>query len=109
MAETMTEAGISEEHEVSKYVVGTSEGWAMKLKSLQLERFRQFSDTTFEFEDVNLLVGANNSEKTSVLYAIRAFFSLMHGHVTFEGNPTKVKFHRQEIVGTGDTTQCISA
>ena len=53
----------------------------MKLKSIKLERFRQFQDSTFEFGDVNLLVGANNAGKTSVLYAIRAFFSLMRGHV----------------------------
>lgn len=29
----------------------------MKIKKLRLERFRQFADTTFEFDDINLLIG----------------------------------------------------
>ncbi|MEQ8460624.1 MAG: AAA family ATPase [Sandaracinaceae bacterium] len=71
----------------------------MKLKSIQLERFRQFKDTTFEFGDVNVLVGPNNSGKTSVLHAIRAFFGLMHGHVRFEGTPPRAKYHRRFLAG----------
>jgi predicted ATP-dependent endonuclease of OLD family len=51
----------------------------MKIKKIRLQRFRQFSDTTIEFGDFNVLVGPNNSGKTTVLHAIRAFFLLMHG------------------------------
>jgi energy-coupling factor transporter ATP-binding protein EcfA2 len=69
----------------------------MKIKKLRLERFRQFADTTFEFGDLNLLVGPNNSGKTSVLHAIRAFFSLMHGHVRLEGDPPKLGYHKRYL------------
>lgn len=69
----------------------------MKIKKLKLERFRQFADTTFDFGEVNLLVGPNNSGKTSVLYAIRAFFSLMHGHVRLEGDPPKLEYHKRYL------------
>ncbi len=69
----------------------------MKIKKLRLEKFRQFADTTFEFGDVNLLVGPNNCGKTSVLYAIRAFFLLMHGHVRIEGTPPKATYHKRYL------------
>lgn len=69
----------------------------MKIKKLRLERFRQFADTTFEFGDINLLVGANNSGKTTVLHAIRAFFLLMHGHVLFQGNPPQAEYHKRYL------------
>jgi ABC-type branched-subunit amino acid transport system ATPase component len=69
----------------------------MKIRSLRLERFRQFADTTFEFGDINLLVGPNNSGKTTVLHAIRAFFLLMHGHVRMEGDPPKPFYHKRYL------------
>lgn len=74
----------------------------MKITKLRLERFRQFADTTFEFGDVNLLVGPNNCGKTSVLHAIRAFFLLMHGHVELEGNPPKAKYHKRYLGSAGE-------
>ncbi|MDD5224716.1 MAG: AAA family ATPase [bacterium] len=69
----------------------------MKIKSLRLERFRQFADTTFEFGDTNLLVGPNNCGKTSILHAIRAFFLLMNGHVLFGGDPPKAAYHKRYL------------
>jgi len=74
----------------------------MKIKKLHLERFRQFADTTFEFGDVNLLVGANNSGKTTVLHAIRAFFLLMHGHVQIQGTPPKAEYHKRYLASAGE-------
>lgn len=74
----------------------------MKIQKLRLERFRQFEDTTFEFGDVNLLVGPNNSGKTSVLHAIRAFFALMHGHVRLEGNPPKPTYHKRYLTSPAE-------
>lgn len=71
----------------------------MKLRSIRLERFRQFEDTTIEVGDFNLLVGPNNCGKTSILHAIRAFFILMHGHVRFEGEPPTATYHRRFLTG----------
>jgi len=72
----------------------------MTIKKIRLQRFRQFSDTTFEVGDFNLLVGPNNCGKTSLLHAIRAFFALMHGHVRFEADPPVAKYHRRFLAGT---------
>ena len=67
----------------------------MKIKSIRLQRFRQFADTTFEVGAFNLLVGPNNSGKTSLLHAVRTFFYLMYGHVRFEGDPPAAMYHRR--------------
>jgi ABC-type cobalamin/Fe3+-siderophores transport system ATPase subunit len=72
----------------------------MKIKSLRMQRFRQFEDTSLEFGDFNLLVGPNNSGKTTVLHGLRAFFLLMQGHLRFEGNPVKATYHRRYLNGT---------
>ena len=66
-----------------------------KIKSLRLQRFRQFNDTTVDVGSFNLLVGPNNSGKTTILHALRAFFLLMHGHVRFEGSPPVAKYHKR--------------
>ncbi len=67
----------------------------MKIKKIRLQRFRQFADTTFEVGPFNLLVGPNNSGKTSLLHAVRTFFYLMNGHVRFEGDPPAAAYHRR--------------
>jgi ABC-type lipoprotein export system ATPase subunit len=69
----------------------------MRIKRIRLERFRQFRTTTFECGNINVLVGPNNSGKTSLLHAIRAFFLLMKGHIGFEGFPPVPKYHRRFI------------
>ena len=71
----------------------------MKIKRFCLQRFRQFADTTFEVGEFNVLVGPNNCGKTSVLHAIRAFFLLMHGHVTVQGDPPVADYHRRFLSG----------
>ena len=80
----------------------------MKIQSIKLERFRQFDNSTFEVGGFNVLVGPNNSGKTSLLYAIRSFFLLMSGHVKVTGDPPKTDYHRrflssaEEIAPTPD-------
>lgn len=79
-----------------------------KIKTIHLQRFRQFADTKIEVGQFNLLVGPNNCGKTTILHAIRSFFLLMHGHVRFEGNPPQPDYHRrflssaEEIAPTPD-------
>lgn len=82
-----------------------------KIKSVHLQRFRQFADTQVNTCDFNLLVGPNNCGKTTILHAIRTFFLLMHGHVRFEGTPPQPIYHRrflsnaEEIAPTPDTKE----
>jgi len=81
------------------------------IKSIHLQRFRQFSDTQVITRNFNLLVGPNNCGKITVLHAIKTFFLLMHGHVRFEGTPPKPKYHKrflssaEEIAPTPDTKE----
>lgn len=42
----------------------------MKLSELTIKNFRSIEDETFEFNDLNILVGKNNSGKSNVLKAI---------------------------------------
>ncbi len=70
-----------------------------KIVSIRFQRFRQFSDTTVNVRDFNVLVGPNNSGKTTILHAIRAFFLLMNGHVRFEGSPATATYHKRYLLG----------
>lgn len=67
----------------------------MQITSIRLQRFRQFADTSIEVRGFNVLVGPNNCGKTTILYAIRAFFLLMNGHVRFEGSPPTAVYHKR--------------
>ncbi|MCB9564790.1 MAG: AAA family ATPase [Kofleriaceae bacterium] len=73
-----------------------------KLQTIRLERFRQFADTTFHLSDFNVLVGPNNSGKTSLLHAIRAFYSLMRGHVTWDQRAGRAHYHRRYLSSVRD-------
>jgi ABC-type cobalamin/Fe3+-siderophores transport system ATPase subunit len=73
-----------------------------KIKSIHLQRFRQFADTKLEVGPFNLLVGPNNCGKTTVLHAIRSVFLLMHGHVRFEGTPPQAVYHRRFLPGADE-------
>ena len=61
-----------------------------QLASIQLERFKSFQNTTFCFKSHNILVGANNSGKSSILHAIRLFFKLAQN--AFVGTAGNIKF-----------------
>ena len=61
-----------------------------QLASIQLERFKSFQNTTFCFKSHNILVGANNSGKSSILHAVRLFFKLAQN--AFVGTAGNIKF-----------------
>ena len=49
----------------------------MFLKKIQIYHFRNFDDTTIDFQDgVNIIVGPNNSGKSNLLYAINMLGSI---------------------------------
>ena len=46
----------------------------MHIKSLHLKRFKQFTDSHIEFKDgLSLIVGGNNSGKSTILQALAAW------------------------------------
>lgn len=60
-----------------------------------MKRFRKFKDNDLIVADHNVLVGANNSGKTSVLHALRLFFFAASGE--FSGAAGKVEFHKRYL------------
>lgn len=46
----------------------------MKIREIVVHNFRAFKDATLYVEDYGLLIGANNSGKSAVLDAVRAFY-----------------------------------
>ncbi|MBY0091420.1 AAA family ATPase [Priestia aryabhattai] len=46
----------------------------MKLKKIHIHNYRSIIDQSFELNDYNLLVGANNAGKSTVINAIRTFY-----------------------------------
>jgi hypothetical protein len=65
------------------------------IKAIRLKRFRKFKDNDLIAADHNVLVGANNSGKTSILHALRLFFFAASGE--FSGAAGKPKFHKRYI------------
>lgn len=65
------------------------------IKVIRLKRFRKFKDNDLIAADHNVLVGANNSGKTSILHALRLFFFAASGE--FSGPAGKAKFHKRYI------------
>lgn len=57
-----------------------------------MQKFKSFEDTSITLKPYNILVGANNSGKSTILYAIQLFFSLMQN--TFQGTPPNITFHQ---------------
>ena len=46
----------------------------MKISQLHIKGFRNFEDETINFEDINLIIGANDIGKTNLLYCLRILF-----------------------------------
>lgn len=65
----------------------------IQIKSVHLFKFRQFKDVTLDFKEINILVGANNSGKTSILTALRIFFRVLGEEGSLIGNGQKIEFH----------------
>ena len=48
----------------------------MKIKNIVIHNFRSIIDATFAMKDYMLVIGANNSGKSAVVDAIRAFYEV---------------------------------
>lgn len=48
-----------------------------KLKSVRIQRFKRITDATLELKDLNVLVGANNSGKSSIIQALHFGIALL--------------------------------
>ncbi len=68
---------------------------AEPITEIRVKRFKKFKNNALVASTYNVLVGANNSGKTSLLHAIRLFFFAVAGK--FSGDPRKVKFHKRYV------------
>jgi energy-coupling factor transporter ATP-binding protein EcfA2 len=68
---------------------------AEQIKSIHLKRFKKFKDNVLQATQHNILVGANNSGKTSILHALRLFFLSLSGE--FSGPVNNISFHKRYI------------
>ena len=66
-----------------------------QIKVIHLKRFRKFNDNILDTDKYNVLVGANNSGKTSILHALRLFFLSLSGE--FSGPTRSISFHKRYI------------
>ena len=63
----------------------------MKIKKITVENYRQFINSSIEFENnISILAGANNSGKTSFIDLIRKIFSNNKGKINIDDLPVTV-------------------
>ena len=70
----------------------------MFITKVRIENYRCFEDTTIEFnEGLNVIVGENNSGKTTILKALQLIFNRMHtGHFTVDDFYNGIKIDEED-------------
>ncbi len=49
----------------------------MRLKNIKIERFKRLEGVDFDVEEINILVGGNNSGKSTIIQPIHFAFTLL--------------------------------
>jgi AAA15 family ATPase/GTPase len=63
----------------------------MRLRSVKIERFRRLTHVNFAVGDVNILVGGNNSGKSTIIQAVHFAFTLFQSLAISSKWPVKNK------------------
>ena len=71
----------------------------MRIDEVQIEKFRAFKKCSIRLNDINAIVGENNSGKTAILKALNAFFHfdeelinfVLHAHQYTKSAKTKIQ------------------
>lgn len=63
----------------------------MQLRSVRIERFKRLASVNFNVSDVNILVGGNNSGKSTVIQAVHFAFTLFQSLAIANKWPVKNK------------------
>ena len=81
----------------------------MYLKSINIKRYRNFSDTIISFQDgLNIIVGSNNSGKTNLLRAINLLDNSDKSTGTVDDfNKNDLYYHREEYLVKPPTIEIV--
>jgi len=63
----------------------------MRLRSVKIERFKRLTHVNFTVGDVNILVGGNNSGKSTIIQAVHFAFTLFQSLAISNKWPVKNK------------------
>lgn len=77
----------------------------MRIDEIQIEKFRTFKKCNIRLNDINAIVGENNSGKTAILKALNAFFHfeeesnnfVSHAHQYTKSANTKIQITFSDI------------
>lgn len=69
----------------------------MRIRSINIKRFRSIKEASFEMKDITAIVGENNAGKTGVLRALNSVFNFDEEKNFFL---TKLINMQQEIIHT---------
>lgn len=80
-------------------------GHIMRIDEIQIEKFRTFKKCNIRLNDINAIVGENNSGKTAILKALNAFFHfeeesnnfVSHAHQYTKSANTKIQITFSDI------------
>src|SRR5688572_13638873 len=81
--------GSESENDSLRPVVGPGTSSAVRLTGIGLENFKGFEAVDVDLTDFNILVGANNSGKSTILQAIKLGHFLLRQHYPEVGSPAK--------------------
>lgn len=63
----------------------------MRLKSIVIERFKRLERVEFDVDGVNVLIGGNNSGKSTIIQAVHFAFTLFQSLTISNKWPAKTK------------------
>ena len=75
----------------------------ISLQTITIRRFKKLEDFSFDLQDINVLIGANNSGKSSVLHAVHFAISLAQtskllGGVTWRQDKFEISFSPGQLL-----------
>lgn len=67
------------------------------IKTIRIQNFRSLQDVTLDLQDVNLLIGPNNSGKTNLMKALRFLGEFLSGKIPIQNDPLQNYFYLRKI------------
>jgi len=78
-----------------------------KLSSVQIRRFKRIEDAPFDLDDLNVIVGANNAGKSSVIQGLHFAISLLQSVTLLQGWSEETVFGNEAVSTSINPNQLI--